>query len=79
MHLLEHPVAGIAVVGGFLGWLVNTLCSAVAGLAWGLVVMAVLVPLKKVLPFGKKKGAEPGDTRAAVAGHRPKNTDDDAG
>lgn len=79
VHALEHPFAGIAVVGGFLGWLVNTLCSAVVGLAWGLVVMVVLVPLKKVLPFGKKKaGHEPGDTRAAIAGHRPKKPDTDA-
>ncbi|MCC9195115.1 DUF808 domain-containing protein [Arthrobacter sp. zg-Y916] len=80
VHLLEHPVAGIAVVGGFLGWLVNTLCSAVFGLAWGLVVMAALVPLKKVLPFGKKKdGQESGDTRAAVAGRPPEKPDTDAG
>lgn len=72
VHALENPVAGIAVVGGFLGWLVNTLCSAAVGLAWGLVVMAVLLPLKKVLPFGKKKdGHDDGDVRAAAAGHRP--------
>ena len=75
VHALEHPVAGIAVVGGFLGWLVNTLCSAVVGLAWGLVVMAVLHPLMKVLPFGKKGGKtdghEDGDARAAAAGHSP--------
>ena len=71
VHTLEHPVAGIAVVGGFLGWLVNTLCSAVVGLAWGLVVMAVLHPLKKVLPFGKKEAHTSGDTRAAAAGHQP--------
>ena len=69
VHTLEHPVAGIAVVGGFLGWLVNTLCSAVVGLAWGLVVMAILHPLKKVLPFGKKDGHGSGDARAAAAGH----------
>ena len=78
VHVLEHPVAELAVVGGFLGWLVNTLCSAVAGLAWGLVVMGVLFLVKKVLPFGKKNGSEPGDTRAALAGHRPKKPDTDA-
>ncbi len=55
IHALEHPVAGVAVVGGFLAWLVDTLCSAVIGLAWGLVVMAVIGPLLKVLPFGKAK------------------------
>ncbi len=75
VHTLEHPVAGLAVVGGFLGWLVNTLCSAVVGLAWGLVVMAVLNPLKKVLPFGRKDRKADGDTRAAAAGHAPGKPD----
>ena len=78
VHVLEPPFAGIAVVGGFLAWLVNTLCSAVLGLAWGLVVMAILHPLLKVLPFGKKKGGhEEGDVRAAVAGYRPTKHDAD--
>jgi hypothetical protein len=59
-------------VGGFLAWLVNTLCSAVVGIIWGLVIMAILNPLLKVLPFGKKDGGhEPGDHRAAAAGHAP--------
>ena len=72
VHVLETPFAGIPVVGGFLAWLVNTLCSAVLGLAWGLIVMAILHPLLKVLPFGKKKsGHEEGDVRAALAGYRP--------
>ena len=72
VHFLEKPFAGIAVVGAFLTWLVNTLCSAVLGLGWGLVVMAVVGPILKVLPFGKKKhGHEEGDIRAAVAGHSP--------
>lgn len=72
VHALEAPVAGIAVVGGFLAWLVNTLCSAVLGLIWGLAVMAVLHPLLKVLPFGKDKGHhEEGDVRAELAGYRP--------
>ncbi|MEJ1179689.1 MULTISPECIES: DUF808 domain-containing protein [unclassified Pseudarthrobacter] len=72
VHALEHPLVGIPVVGGFLAWLVNTLCSAVLGLAWGLVVVAVVGPLLKVLPFGKKKkGHEEGDVRAVVSGHKP--------
>jgi predicted DNA repair protein MutK len=71
VHVFEAPFAGIPVVGGFLAWLVNTLCSAVLGLAWGLVVMAIVHPLLKVLPFGKKGGHEEGDVRAAVAGYRP--------
>jgi uncharacterized protein len=72
VHVLEHPFAGIAVVGGFLAWLVNTLCSAVLGVAWGLIVMTILHPLLKMLPFGKKKtGHEEGDVRAAIAGYQP--------
>jgi uncharacterized protein len=69
VHALEAPFAGIPMVGGFLAWLVNTLCSAVLGLTWGLVVMAVAGPLLKVLPFGKEKGGhEEGGVRAAAAG-----------
>jgi predicted DNA repair protein MutK len=82
VHVLEHPFVGIPVAGGFLAWLVNTLCSAVLGLAWGLVVMAVLTPLLKVLPFGKGKGKkdgghEEGGVRAAVDGHQPTKHDAD--
>lgn len=72
VHVLETPFTGIPVLGSFLAWLVNTLCSAVLGLVWGLAVMALVHPLLKVLPFGKEKGEhEEGDVRAAVAGHRP--------
>nr|WP_231755064.1 DUF808 domain-containing protein [Pseudarthrobacter sp. GA104] len=72
VHALEAPVAGIAGIGGLLAWLVNTLCSAVLGLVWGLAVMAVLHPLLKALPFGKEKGQhEEGDVRAELAGYRP--------
>ncbi|MHA7224342.1 DUF808 domain-containing protein [Arthrobacter sp. RHLT1-20] len=72
VHVLEAPVAGIPALGGFLAWLVNTLCSAVLGLAWGLFVLAIVHPLLKVLPFGKKKGGhEEGDVRAELAGYRP--------
>ncbi|MBD8044830.1 DUF808 domain-containing protein [Arthrobacter sp. Sa2BUA2] len=80
VHMLETPFAGIPVVGGVLAWLVNTLCSAILGLAWGLVVMAILHPLLKALPFGKKKGGhEAGDVRAAIAGARPVKRKDDPG
>ncbi|MHA7208163.1 DUF808 domain-containing protein [Arthrobacter sp. MDT1-65] len=79
VHALEAPFAGIPVVGGFLAWLVNTLCSAVLGFAWGLAVLAIVHPLLKLLPFGKKGGHEEGDVRAAVAGYRPaKRTADPA-
>uniref|UniRef100_UPI0011B05C3E DUF808 family protein n=1 Tax=Arthrobacter sp. B1805 TaxID=2058892 RepID=UPI0011B05C3E len=75
VHVLEHPFAGVPVAGGFLAWLVNTLCSAVLGLAWGLLVMAIVHPLMKALPFGKKGGHEEGDIRAAVAGHHAAGRD----
>lgn len=77
VHALEAPVAALPAVGAFLGWLVNTLCSAIIGLIWGLVVMAVLHPLLRLLPIGKSSeagedaGHEEGSLRAAVAGHRP--------
>ncbi|MDV8146088.1 DUF808 domain-containing protein [Arthrobacter sp. B10-11] len=76
VHVLEEPAAGIAVVGGFLGWLVNTLCSAVLGLAWGLIVMAIVGPLLKVLPFGKKKNGH--DESDAAAVHEPANRNSDS-
>ena len=80
VHALEHPFAGIAVVGGFLAWLVNTLCSAVVGIAWGIAVMAIVHPLLKALPFGKAKGGhEEGDVRAELAGYRPAKRDHDPG
>ncbi|MBG6224835.1 putative DNA repair protein MutK [Arthrobacter sp. CAN_A2] len=70
VHVLESPFVGIPVLGGFLAWLVNTLCSAILGLAWGLIVLAVVHPLLKALPFGKKGEHEEGDIRAAVSGYR---------
>lgn len=44
----------VAVGGGFLGWLVNTLASAVLGLVLGAIVVAIM----HVLPFGKKGHGE---------------------
>ncbi|GAA2844986.1 DUF808 domain-containing protein [Paenarthrobacter ilicis] len=71
VHALESPFAAIPVAGGFLAWLVNTLCSAVLGAAWGLLVMVIIHPLLKLLPFAKKNDHhEEGDVRAAMAGHR---------
>ncbi|MHA7238915.1 DUF808 domain-containing protein [Arthrobacter sp. TMS1-12-1] len=70
VHVLESPFVDIAVVGGFLAWLVNTLCSAILGLLWGSVVLAIVHPLLKALPFGTKGDHEEGEIRAAVAGYR---------
>lgn len=50
VHGLEEGVAGIAGVGGFLAWLINTIASAILGLIVGCIVVGIL----HVLPFGKK-------------------------
>jgi hypothetical protein len=42
VHHLEDGAAGLAGVGGLLGWLVNTVASAFVGLVVGAVVVAVL-------------------------------------
>mgnify|MGYP005798749249 CR=1 FL=1 len=46
VHLLADPAAGVAGVGAVLGWLVNTVCSAIFGLIVGGVVVAIahLIP-----------------------------------
>jgi len=41
-HLEEGAHDVIEAVGGLLGWLVNTAASAVIGLVWGVVVVAVM-------------------------------------
>jgi len=55
-HLEEGAHDVIESVGGLLGWLVNTFASAVIGLVWGVVVVAVM----HVLPFGHSKGHDGG-------------------
>lgn len=54
VHALESPVSAVPALGGLFAWLVNTLCSAVLGILWGSVVMAVVQAVSRVLPFGKK-------------------------
>jgi predicted DNA repair protein MutK len=49
VHDLEHHVHDIAGVGGALGWTVNTLASAIVGLAAGFLVLAVV----RRLPIGQ--------------------------
>ncbi len=76
VHILESPFAGIPVAGGFLVWLVNTLSSAVLGLIWGLLTMAVVLPLLKVLPFGKKNADhDENNGRADVSQPTTRNSD----
>src|SRR3954470_4809599 len=60
VHHLEEGVAGVAGVGGLLGWLVNTLASALIGLVVGAVIVAVL----HVLPR-RGKHDEHGEPAAA--------------
>ncbi|WP_256841923.1 DUF808 domain-containing protein [Ornithinimicrobium cryptoxanthini] len=51
VHSAEEVVAGlIPAIGGVLSWLTNTLASAVLGLIWGGVLVAVL----HLLPIGRK-------------------------
>ena len=47
---LVHEATG--ALGGVLGWLTNTVASAILGLLVGAVVVAVM----HVLPFGKDEG-----------------------
>lgn len=55
VHHLEVVIHdGAGALGGTLGWLFNTLCSAVVGLVVGAIVVAVL----HLLPSRKKKSAE---------------------
>ncbi len=56
VHILEHGVHGVPGVGGVLGWVVNTVVSALVGL----VVGAVIVGMLAMLPFGKSKDKQPG-------------------
>ncbi|WP_020143009.1 DUF808 domain-containing protein [Terracoccus sp. 273MFTsu3.1] len=42
VHHLEEGVSGVAGIGGFLAWVVNTLASALIGLVVGALVVAVL-------------------------------------
>lgn len=49
-------VEDIAVVGGFLAWLADTVVSLVIGLIWGMIVLAIIHPL--LTAFGKDKKVE---------------------
>ena len=66
VHHLEDPVHGIAVVGPTLAWFVETLCSLLFGLVWGLVFVGIMA----LLPFGKHHDADPHEVAEARAGLR---------
>ena len=48
VHRLEDPVHDVAGIGGVLAWLVNTLASAIVGLAVGTLVVVVVARVKAV-------------------------------
>jgi predicted DNA repair protein MutK len=54
VHDLESTVHDVAAVGGVLGWLLNTLASAVVGFAIGAVIALVVDRLAR---RGRKRGA----------------------
>jgi uncharacterized protein len=64
VHALEVPAAAVPVVGGLLGWLVNTFFSLVLGFIWGSVIVGVL----HLLPFGRKHESGTADTGSTVSG-----------
>ena len=61
VHDIEGPFHDIAAVGGFLGWLVNTLCSAIVGLVWG----GIIAKIVDAVSARRNKGA--GDSHTAAA------------
>ncbi|WP_210605224.1 DUF808 domain-containing protein [Brevibacterium oceani] len=53
VHHLEEPLAAVAAVGGFLGWLVNTFFSLILGAIWGAIVVGVVLGVKALFRSGK--------------------------
>ncbi|WP_182353639.1 DUF808 domain-containing protein [Flaviflexus huanghaiensis] len=45
IQYLADGVVGVAGVGGFLAWLVDTVISLVFGLLWGLIIFAIVHPI----------------------------------
>lgn len=65
VHHLEEPVAAIAAVGGFLGWLVNTFFSLILGAIWGGIVVGVSFGVKALF---KGRSTSDGTHTPAEAG-----------
>jgi predicted DNA repair protein MutK len=54
VHSLETRVHDIAGIGGVLSWVVNTLASALIGLAVGFVLVAVITRVKAARTHGSR-------------------------
>ncbi|KAB1949070.1 DUF808 domain-containing protein [Brevibacterium linens] len=67
VHHLEEPVAAIAAVGGFLGWLVNTFFSLILGAIWGGIVVGVIFGVKAL--FKGKSTSDRTHTPAEAGPH----------
>ena len=48
VHSLEEPAHDVAGIGGILGWLVNTLASAVVGLAVGALAVVIVSQVRRL-------------------------------
>ncbi|MDJ1370543.1 DUF808 domain-containing protein [Gulosibacter molinativorax] len=59
VHTLSAPAAGIAGIGGFLAWLIDTLCSMILGF----IVGSIIVLVAHYLPFGHGKDGHGKDGR----------------
>lgn len=70
VHHLEEAVHGVAGVGGFLAWLVNTLASALVGLVVGAVVVVVMHQVHRIRHRGEHD-AHGAHGAAAGAGDAP--------
>ncbi|HCG55842.1 MULTISPECIES: DUF808 domain-containing protein [Brevibacterium] len=61
VHHLEAPIAMIAGVGGFLGWLVNTFFSLILGAIWGGIVAGIAIGITALMKSGDKNDEETTD------------------
>ena len=57
VHVLEEPASMVPVVGGFLGWLVNTFFSLILGAIWGGIVAGIAVGITAMVKSGHKESS----------------------
>jgi uncharacterized protein len=61
VHHLEEAVHGVSGIGGVLGWLANTIASAIVGIAVGFLVMNIVSRLPKRTKVEKADKADKAD------------------